>query len=136
MDDVRHPDHPAGYIADPGLVDAVNTALVLGRPLLLTGRPGTGKSELAERVAWEFGLGAVLRFEAQSLTEAQDLFYRFDLFMKYDRLQLLAFVPAVWAVNLLFSWFWLRHFRQGPVEWLWRQFTLRASGTSLKDTSR
>lgn len=64
------------------------------------------------------------------------LFYRFDLFMKYDRLQLLAFVPAVWAVNLLFSWFWLRHFRQGPVEWLWRQFTLRASGTSLKDTSR
>lgn len=79
VDDVRHPDHPAGYIADPGLVDAVNTALVLGRPLLLTGRPGTGKSELAERVAWEFGLGAVLRFEAQSLTEAQDLFYRFDL---------------------------------------------------------
>ena len=64
------------------------------------------------------------------------LFYRFGLFMKYDRLQLLAFVPAVWAVNLLFSWFWLRHFRQGPVEWLWRQFTLRASGTSLKDTSR
>ena len=64
------------------------------------------------------------------------LFYRFDLFMKYDRLQLLAFVPAVWTVNLLFSWFWLRHFRQGPVEWLWRQFTLRASGTSLKDTSR
>ena len=64
------------------------------------------------------------------------LFYRFGLFMKYDRLQLLAFVPPVWAVNLLFSWFWLRHFRQGPVEWLWRQFTLRASGTSLKDTSR
>ncbi|NYY80432.1 hypothetical protein DMH27_10305 [Raoultella planticola] len=27
---------------------------------------------------------------------------------------------------------WLRHFRQGPVEWLWRQLTLRASGTSLK----
>ena len=64
------------------------------------------------------------------------LFYRFGLFMKYDRLQLLAFVPPVWAVNLLFSWFWLRHFRQGPVEWLWRQLTLRASGTSLKDTSR
>ncbi|WP_419880177.1 DUF418 domain-containing protein YeiB [Klebsiella oxytoca] len=64
------------------------------------------------------------------------LFYRFGLFMKYDRLQLLSFVPAVWAINLLFSWLWLRHFRQGPVEWLWRQLTLRASGTSLKDTSR
>lgn len=79
VDDPHDADHPAGYLADPGLVDAVNTALVLGKPLLLTGRPGTGKSELAERVAWELGLGAVLRFEAQSLTEAQDLFYRFDL---------------------------------------------------------
>jgi uncharacterized protein len=63
------------------------------------------------------------------------LFYHFGLFMKFDRLQLLAFVPPVWAVNLLLS-LWLRHFRQGPVEWLWRQLTLRASGTSLKDTSR
>jgi MoxR-like ATPase len=46
---------------------------------LLTGKPGTGKSELAERIAWEFNLGHVLRFEAQSLSEANDLFYRFDL---------------------------------------------------------
>ena len=36
------------------------------------------------------------------------LFYRFDLFMKFDRLSLLAFVPAVWLVNLLFSVLWLR----------------------------
>lgn len=64
------------------------------------------------------------------------LFYRLGLFMKFDRLQLLAFVVPVWAVNLIFSLFWLRHFRQGPVEWLWRQLTLRASGSSLKNTSR
>ena len=72
-------DHPAGYIAHPDLVDAVNTALLLRKPLLLTGRPGTGKSDVSERIAGEFGLGPVLRFEAQSLSEAQDLFYRFDL---------------------------------------------------------
>ncbi|MGX6597950.1 DUF418 domain-containing protein YeiB [Klebsiella quasivariicola] len=64
------------------------------------------------------------------------LFYHLGLFMRFDRLQLLAFVPPIWAVNLLVSWLWLRRFRQGPVEWLWRQLTLRASGTSLKDTSR
>ncbi|WP_404651581.1 DUF418 domain-containing protein YeiB [Raoultella terrigena] len=64
------------------------------------------------------------------------LFYHLGLFMKFDRLQLLAFVVPVWAVNLIFSLFWLRHFRQGPVEWLWRQLTLRASGTSSKNTSR
>ncbi|HBQ5499812.1 TPA: DUF418 domain-containing protein YeiB [Klebsiella pneumoniae] len=64
------------------------------------------------------------------------LFYYLGLFMRFDRLQLLAFVPPIWAVNLLVSSLWLRRFRQGPVEWLWRQLTLRASGTSLKDTSR
>ncbi|MGT8805159.1 DUF418 domain-containing protein YeiB [Klebsiella pneumoniae] len=64
------------------------------------------------------------------------LFYHLGLFMRFDRLQLLAFVPPIWAVNLLVSSLWLRCFRQGPVEWLWRQLTLRASGTSLKDTSR
>ncbi|MCD9699648.1 DUF418 domain-containing protein YeiB [Klebsiella pneumoniae] len=64
------------------------------------------------------------------------LFYHLGLFMRFDRLQLLAFVPPIWAVNLLVSSLWLRRFRQGPVEWLWRQLTLRASGTSLKGTSR
>ncbi|MEC5511451.1 DUF418 domain-containing protein YeiB [Klebsiella pneumoniae] len=64
------------------------------------------------------------------------LFYHLGLFMRFDRLQLLAFVPPIWAINLLVSSLWLRRFRPGPVEWLWRQLTLRASGTSLKDTSR
>jgi MoxR-like ATPase len=73
------PDHPANYLASDDLVDAVNTSLDLSKPLLLTGNPGTGKSQLAERIAWEFNLGPVLRFEAQSLSEANELFYRFDL---------------------------------------------------------
>ena len=78
-DPVAQPMHPANYIATPDLVHAVNTSLMLGRPLLLTGGPGTGKSQIAERIAWEFNIGPVLRFEAQSLSEAADLFYRFDL---------------------------------------------------------
>jgi len=64
------------------------------------------------------------------------LFYRFDLFMKFDRLTLLAFVPAIWLVNILFSVIWLRYRRQGPVEWLWRQLTARAAGVSISKTSR
>ena len=78
-DDNTFPNHPANYRARDGLADAVNTAIALSKPLLLTGLPGTGKSQLAERIAWEFNLGPVLRFEAQSLSEAPDLFYRFDL---------------------------------------------------------
>lgn len=64
------------------------------------------------------------------------LFYQFGLFMKFDRLELLYFVIPVWTINLLFSVIWLRFYRQGPVEWLWRQLTLRASGASLPGTSR
>ncbi|WLI77771.1 DUF418 domain-containing protein YeiB [Kosakonia sp. H02] len=64
------------------------------------------------------------------------LFNRLGLFMQFDRLQLLAFVPAVWVVNILFSVFWLKRFRQGPLEWLWRQLTARAAGSALQRTSR
>ncbi|SFB64668.1 AAA family ATPase [Azotobacter beijerinckii] len=79
VDDLSADRHPAQYEADEGLISAVNVAMLLNKPLLLTGSPGCGKSDLAERVAWELQCGPVLRFEAQSLSEANDLFYRFDL---------------------------------------------------------
>lgn len=49
------------------------------------------------------------------------LFYSWRGYEQFDRLQLLAMVPAIWLVNLLFSLLWLRHFTQGPMEWLWRK---------------
>ena len=56
------------------------------------------------------------------------LFYRFNLFLKFDRLHLLALVPAIWLVNILFSVLWLRFFPQGPLEWIWRKLTRLAAG--------
>lgn len=69
---------PAGYLSDQGLVDAVNVALMLGQPLLLTGEPGTGKTQLAFRIAWELGFPDPLVFETKSTTVAKDLFYTYD----------------------------------------------------------
>ena len=71
-------DDPAHYFTeDPGLVAAVNTALTLGMPLLLTGEPGVGKTQLGYRIAYELGCGTIF-FPVKSGTEAQDLFYQLD----------------------------------------------------------
>lgn len=53
------------------------------------------------------------------------LFWYGGLFMSFSRWQLLAFIPAIWTVNLLFSTLWLRYFPQGPLEWGWRTLSLR-----------
>ncbi|PCJ11998.1 MAG: hypothetical protein COB04_18350 [Gammaproteobacteria bacterium] len=69
---------PQGYLASEGLAAAVDVAIRLGMPLLLTGEPGTGKSRLAYSLAWERNLGEPLRFVVKSDTQANDLFYHFD----------------------------------------------------------
>jgi len=75
---------PEEYIADPGLVDAVNVALLLGQPLLLTGDPGTGKTQLAASLAWELELPPPLRFETKSNSVARDLFYLYDALGRFQ----------------------------------------------------
>ncbi len=45
------------------------------------------------------------------------------LFGALSRLELLIFVLLVWIVQLIWSLLWLRHFRFGPLEWVWRCFT-------------
>lgn len=56
------------------------------------------------------------------------LFYHCKLFLKFNRLQLLAFVPVIWMVNILFSLLWLRMFQVGPLEWTLRNITQLATG--------
>ena len=58
--------------------DAVNIALLLRRPLLITGDPGLGKSTLAYSIAYRLGLGEPLRWEINSRTTLQDGLYRYD----------------------------------------------------------
>jgi uncharacterized protein len=49
--------------------------------------------------------------------------YGFGLFGRVDRFQQLLVVLAVWLVLLAVSPIWLRNFRFGPLEWLWRSLT-------------
>ena len=70
-------DDPRTYIPSGDLVEAVNVALVLGMPLLLTGEPGTGKTQLATALGASFAC-PVRKFETKSTSTARDLFYSFD----------------------------------------------------------
>lgn len=70
-------DDPEGYIPHPDLSHAVNAALILGMPLLVTGDPGTGKTQLAYSVAHALKC-SVHKFETKSTSVARDLFYTFD----------------------------------------------------------
>jgi MoxR-like ATPase len=75
---------PAAYIPNGDLVDAVNVALLLGQPLLLTGEPGCGKTQLASNLAWCLGLEPLLKFETKSDSTAESLFYRYDSLRHFE----------------------------------------------------
>ncbi|WP_218003250.1 AAA family ATPase [Nocardia concava] len=68
---------PTFQTTDP-VIEAVNAALILRRPLLVTGRPGSGKSTLIESVAAELRMGPVLRWNITSRSTVQDALYRYD----------------------------------------------------------
>jgi len=80
-------DAPKGYIASQPLTDAVNVALALGQPLLLTGEPGTGKTQLASSIAHQLGL-SLLKFYTKTTSTARDLFYRYDSLRHFHDAQL------------------------------------------------
>src|SRR5580765_6456855 len=67
----------AKYIASGPLVDAVNCAIALGRPLLIKGEPGTGKTVLAQHVAAGLGM-PMLQWHIKSTTKAADGLYLYD----------------------------------------------------------
>jgi MoxR-like ATPase len=65
------------YVATDDLKVAVNAAIVLERPLLVKGEPGTGKTVLAEEVAKALG-APLLTWHIKSTTKAQQGLYEYD----------------------------------------------------------
>jgi MoxR-like ATPase len=74
------PDQSGRYIYQtyPKLVNAINLAISLRRPLLLTGQAGVGKSTVSEAIAHELVLGEVLRWNVTSRSTLEEGLYHYD----------------------------------------------------------
>lgn len=72
-------DQKRRYRPSPGLIHAANTALALGRPLLITGEPGVGKTDFAFAAAHKLTPDEpLLECYVRSETQAKDLLYTYD----------------------------------------------------------
>ncbi|WBQ14312.1 MoxR family ATPase [Hyphomonadaceae bacterium BL14] len=67
----------SSYVATDELAAAVNAAIILERPLLVKGEPGTGKTELARQVADSLG-APLLEWHIKSTTKAHQGLYEYD----------------------------------------------------------
>ena len=70
------------------IVDAVNAAIHLRRPLLVTGLPGSGKTSLAYAIAYELQLGPVLTWPITAKANLDDALYRYDAIARLQDAQL------------------------------------------------
>ena len=66
--------------ADSAVVEMVNSAIALRRPLIVTGRPGSGKSTLPYLIANELGLGRVLKWPITTRSTLKQGLYGYDAF--------------------------------------------------------
>lgn len=72
------------YIVSPGLREDVNAAIILGRPLLVRGEPGTGKTKLAHAIAKDLGKPLIV-WNIKSTTKAKEGLYVYDAVQRlYD----------------------------------------------------
>lgn len=70
------------------VIDAINAALYLRRPLLITGKPGSGKTSLAYAIAYELQLGPVLMWPITVRSSLAEGLYQYDAIARLQDVQL------------------------------------------------
>jgi MoxR-like ATPase len=87
------------YLAGPTVINTVNVALRLRRPILVTGVPGTGKTTLAYSIARELGLGPVLPWLITSRSTLREGLYAYDVLGRVNDMNLADRATALAAAS-------------------------------------
>lgn len=103
------------HLFDKDSIDALSAAYTTGRPLLISGEPGVGKSQLARAAAAAMGR-ALITYMVEPRTEPQDLRYRFDAIGRLadaqaNTQQLVSKVPGRTALDPI------HYIEPGPLWW-------------------
>ena len=75
------------YVFSEDLAAAVEVAMGLGRPLLVTGEPGCGKTELGYAIARRLAIAQLYYFSVKSNSEARDVLYTYDAIERFGEAQ-------------------------------------------------
>src|SRR5262245_14354587 len=76
------------YKASEAVENGVHVAIALGRPILVSGEPGCGKTELGFAIARKLGIGRLHFYSVKSDSEARSLFYEYDTIGRFHAAQI------------------------------------------------
>lgn len=88
--------HDPVHLLDREQILAINAAMIAGRPLLVRGEPGTGKSQLARAAAKVLGR-AFIKQVIDARSESRDLLWHFDAVRRLAEAQLLGALGGTWS---------------------------------------
>ena len=107
---------PSVHIIDEDSILAINAAIATGRPLLVRGEPGTGKSQLARAAAAALGR-AFLSHSVDGRTETRDLLYSVDAVARLATAQVVGAVRNASPEEALLLVHVLKFIEPGPLWW-------------------
>jgi MoxR-like ATPase len=88
------------YLASEDVINVINLALRLRRPILATGAPGTGKTTLASSIAYHLRLGPPLQWLITSRSTVRDALYQYDALARVSDMNLANKAPEGAAAEL------------------------------------
>ncbi len=127
-------DPLVGFVINLGVGGQVQIVAAVGyAALILWWWRGYGRDSVVALMLARTGQMAFTNYLGTSIVMTSIFYgYGFGLFGYVERYALWGFVIAAWAAMLSASWYWMRRYRYGPLEWLWRSLARAKPQTMMR----